>query len=340
MRSRGNAAMKFIIALGVLAFLFLFLCSFVMKKALRPNERELVTVREKYSPFDRGRAWKDLEHIVGIGPRTAGSEALGQLREYLKHELALARMPVSEHAFEAATPKGVLKMVNLVAVSQGTKPGIILLTNHYDTKLFENFRFVGANDGGSTTAWMLEMARTMGPRREGRSIWFVWLDGEESFGPWSATDGLYGSRAFVKHLKETEDLKKVEAVVNVDMIGDAYLGIHRDKNGAPWLQDLVWDTAARLGYGAHFGRIPRHMEDDDLPFREAGLTTLLLIDFSYGGSIIEHQRNWHTAEDTLEKVRAESLQAVADVIYHALPEIEGNLDARRQATVKGSDAVH
>ncbi len=318
--------MKFIIALGVLAFLFLLLSSVLMKKALRPNERERVIIREKYSPFDRARAWRDLEHIVGLGPRTAGSEEAGRMRDYLKRELSLAGLNTFEHTFDAETPKGKRTMTNLWAESKGSKPGIIILSNHYDTKSFEEFRFVGANDGGSTTAWLLEMARVIGPRRDGRTIWLVWFDGEESFGKWSETDGLYGSRAFARHLKERGDLAAVNALINVDMIGDTYLNIRQDTNGAPWLQDIVWDTAQRLGYRAHFSRFPRDIQDDDAPFRQAGISTLLLIDFSYGGSIAEHVKNWHTAKDTLDKVRPESLQAVADVIYHALPAIEGYLD--------------
>jgi hypothetical protein len=318
--------MKFIIVLGVLTFLFLFLAALGMRKALKPDERQRVAIRQKHSPFQSARAFNDLEQILAIGPRTAGSEGAQQCRDYLKHALAMCGVNVREHRFDADTPLGKRTMVNLVAVVEGTKPGAIVLGNHYDTKHFTDFTFVGANDGGSTTAFMLEAARMFGPRREGHPLWLVWFDGEEAFGKWSDTDGIYGSRAFVEEMKRTGELAQIRAMINFDMIGDRYLGIARDKNAAPWLRSIFWDTGVRLNYGAHFERLPRDIIDDDLPFRKAGVPTLLLIDFSYGGSMVEHQRNWHTANDTIDKVCAESLQAVADVLYHALPAIEGYLD--------------
>ena len=321
--------MKFIVIAGLLVFVLLMVLSFVTKKSLKPNERERVLIRAKHSPFDRNRACRDLETIVGFGPRPPGSEALAALRRYLKRELAACGVTFREHAFQADTPQGKRTMVNLVAMVEGTHSGVILLGNHYDTKYFADMDFVGANDGGSTTAWMLEMARALGRTRTGRSLWLTWFDGEEAFETWSKTDGLYGSRAFIEHLRETDELDQVEAMINVDMIGDCYLRILRDRKAAPWLEGIVWDTAQQLGYRNHFGRLALSIEDDHIPFREAGIPALELIDFSYGGSILEHRKNWHTERDTLDKVCAESLQAVADVIYHALPAIDGHLDQRR-----------
>lgn len=318
--------MKVILVLGILTFLFLWLTSFALKRSLKPNELERVVIQQKYSPFDSKRAFKDLDTIVGFGPRTAGSPESAELREFIKHELAMNGIRCFEQAFDADTPLGKKSMVNLVAVIEGTRSEIILIGNHYDTKLFTDFPFVGANDGGSSTAWMLEMARALGPRRDGRTLWLAWFDGEEAFGKWSDTDGLYGSKACAKHLLENKEIAKLQAMINVDMIGDTYLGIQKDKNAAQWIQEIVWDTARRLGYQRHFGRLAGNIQDDDFPFRQAGIPSLLLIDFSYGGSMIEHQKNWHTANDTMDKVSAASLQAVADVFYHALPAIDGYLD--------------
>lgn len=215
-------------------------------------------------------------------------------------------------------------MTNLVGVVQGTLPGLILLSNHYDTKYFPEFTFVGANDGGSTTAWMLEMARSLGPQREGRTIWLCFFDGEEAFQEWTETDSLYGSRAFVQHLAETGEAAQVRAIINVDMIGDCRLGIFKDPGAPAWLQDAVWEQAKRLGYGKAFLLSGRNIQDDHIPFRRAGIPALELIDFEYGGSAVAHQNTWHTARDTLDKVCAASLQAVGDVIYHALPVIESH----------------
>jgi len=323
----GNTALKVIVVMGVLAFGLLLLVAVGLNKALKPNERERVSRAPAYTtPFDANRAFRDLEQIVGFGPRPPGSEAQAKLRAYVKREVAQAGLRVREHRFEAETPLGPREMVNVVAVVQGARPGIILLGNHYDTKHFEDFAFAGANDGGSSTAWMLEMARALGPSREGRSLWLVWFDGEEAFAERPATDGLYGSRAFVEHLHETGELEQVAAMINVDMIGDCYLRILRDGDAPDWLSNVVWEMAHRIGYRMHFSDMMLDVQGGHLPFRRAGVPSLAVIDFSYGGSPLEHRKNWHTANDTLDKVCPKSLQAVAGVIYHSLAGIEGYLD--------------
>ncbi len=328
MDRKGQTAMKVILVMGILSFVCLWLISAAMKRALTPDETQRVQLAASQSPFDMARAWADLERVVAFGPRQPGSEGLEVLRGYLRNELAAAGFTVREQAFDAETPAGTKRMVNLVAESKGDRDGVIALTNHYDTKHFADFDFVGANDGGSTTAWMLEMARTLGPARRGCTVWLVWLDGEEAWEKWGPGDSLYGSRAFVRHLRETGELVKIRAVVNLDMIGDAYLGIHRDPDAPRWLLNAVWGTALRLGYGRHFLDGVKRVQDDHLPFREAGIPALEVIDFSYGGTFATHQRNWHTAGDTLDKVRAESLKAVGDVLYHALSAIEAGMGRR------------
>jgi hypothetical protein len=327
MYGHDNTAMKVIVIVGVLTLTVLLLAALLMKRSLKPDESERVRVVASESPFDQARAWRDLEFIVGLGPRPAGSDNAASLRRYLTGELQGIGLGVREHAFEAKTPVGVKSMVNLITEIKGARGDVILLTNHYDTKQFDKFTFVGANDGGSTTAWMLEMARALKPRAgRGYTLWLAWLDGEESFGRWSADNSLYGSRALVAHLKEKGELSRIRAVINVDMIGDAYLCILRDPDAPAWLLNPVWDTARRFGYTRHFGMAARQVDDDHIPFREAGVPALEIIDFSYGGSLVQHALNWHTEQDTLDKVRAESLKAVGDVIYHSLTVIEAQLD--------------
>ncbi len=327
MYGHDNTAMKVIVVVGVATIILLFVLALVMKRSLKPDPSELVRVIESQSPFDQARAWQHLEFIVGLGPRPAGSEKAAALRQYIANALSGAGLTVREQAFEAKTPAGPKSMVNLITEIKGARRDIILLTNHYDTKLFDKFVFVGANDGGSTTAWMLEMARALKPRAgTGYTLWLAWLDGEESIGKWSREDSLYGSRALVAHLKETGELARVRAVINVDMIGDAYLGIKRDPDAPAWLLNPVWDTARRFGYTQHFSIAAQQVEDDHVPFREAGIPALEIIDFSYGGTLVHHAMNWHTAQDTLDKLRPESLKAVGDVIYHSLPVIEAQAD--------------
>ena len=322
----GHIAMKIILIGGILVFIFLFFSALTMKRALKPDETQRVTVGKHQTPFDGTRAFQDLERIVAFGPRPSGSEALEKTRDFIVRQLEAAGLSVRRFPFEAATLIGKVNMVNLVGIIKGTSPDIILIGNHYETKLFTDFTFVGANDGGSTTAWMLEMARAIGPTRQGRTIWLCFFDGEEAFKTWSREDSLYGSRHLVETLKKSGELSSVKTMINVDMIGDAYLGIHRDPDAPKWLHSIIWDTAERMGYGKHFSRRGMTIEDDHIPFREAGIPTIELIDFMYGGSVIDHQRTWHTPNDTLDKVSAASLQAVGDVIYNALFDIDAYLD--------------
>lgn len=319
--------------IGVVAlvvFACLLFVAWGVDKLLARDESQRPAPKADASPFDGQRAYRDLEAIVGMGARVAGTEGIEKLRAMIRRELQAAGLEVREYAFEAATPLGARPMVDLIGVVEGTKPGIIVLGNHYDTKYLPDIDFVGANDGGSSTAWMLEMARVLGPQRDGRTLWLCFFDGEEAFGQWSAVDGLYGSRALVEKLKADGELADVKAMVNVDMIGDCYLAIYKDVAAPAWLTRTVWDTAESLGYAQHFVLFSHGIDDDHAPFRRAGVPALNVIDFRYGGSALDHRRNWHTSKDRLDMVCAESLQVVGDVIYHALAGIDDALDERGQ----------
>lgn len=274
------------------------------------------------SPFDGARAFRDLEGILALGPRYAGSEGSLATADYLERELGAVGLKLDRYGFTAYTPLGRRSMTNLVAVCQGTRPGTIVISGHYDTKYLPYINFQGANDAGSSTAFLLEMARVLGPQREGYSVHLVWFDGEEAFVEWSDTDSLYGSRNMVQSLGSQNRLSEIRAMVNVDMIGDCHLNVLRDPRAPRWLFEAIWGTAAELGYVREFSSVERAMDDDHVPFREAGVPAINLIDFEYGANRFEHDLNWHTARDTLELVCAESLQVVGDVIFHALPRIE------------------
>lgn len=279
-------------------------------------------------PFDGLHAYETLKKVVALGPRPVGSPQAEALRQLIRAEIGQAGLDLKEMPFTAETPFGKRSMVNLLAEVKGDRDGVIALTNHYDTKLFDHFQFVGANDSGSTTAWMIEMARVLGPRRQGRSVWLIWFDGEEAFKEWSSTDGIYGSKEMVRHLRANNELARIKALINVDMIGDCYLGIMRDPGAPSWLSNALWKSAAELGHERAFLPDGHVIEDDHMPFRLAGVPCLNLIDFEYGGSPSEHQATWHTAHDTIDRVCPASLQVVGDVIYHALPAIDAFLDAQ------------
>ena len=267
------------------------------------------------SGFDSTRAYGHMRDLVEIGPRVSGTPANVKTRQYITTTLASIGIKAVEQPFEAKTPLGVVKMANIVATLPGTRPERIIVGSHFDTKLFREFRFVGASDGGSSTAALLELARALKARTTRPfTIELLFLDGEEAVGEWTATDSTYGSRYYVDHARQTATLAGIKAFVLLDMIGDRNLNIRRESNSTPWLTDAVWAAAARLGHTRAFLSQTTPIEDDHLPFLKAGVPSVDIIDLDYAA--------WHTAEDTLQNVSAQSLQIVGDVVLAALPDIE------------------
>lgn len=302
-----------------------------MRRALAAGGLLLAAVAWAGPSFDGRRALLHVERLVAFGPRPSGSPALGRARAYLVGELRRAGFRVREQAFTATTPDGPIPMANVVAELPGRRPEVIALAGHYDTKLFRAFRFVGANDGGSSAGLLLELARVLAARHRAApppfTYWLVFFDGEEARREWSASDSLYGSRALVEALRASGELRRLRAVIVADMIGDRDLGIRRETSSTPWLTELLWQTAGRLGHGAHFLDATQRVEDDHLPFLEAGVPAALLIDFDYGGRPGENAF-WHTPEDTLDKLSARSLAVVGEVVLETLPALARELRRR------------
>jgi Zn-dependent M28 family amino/carboxypeptidase len=268
--------------------------------------------------FDSTRAYAHVREQVGLGPRPAGTPANLKLRQYLIKALADAGYKATEQPFEATTPVGRVKMANVVATLAGERPERILLTSHFDSKPIEEFRFLGANDGASSTGALLELARVLKARSRPRfTIEFVFFDGEEAYGEWREPNHTYGSRHYVQAAKTAGSLGSIRAMILLDMIGDRALNLRRDTNSTPWLTDIVWATARKLGHARAFLDEPLPVEDDHMHFVKAGVPSVDLIDLDYP--------DWHTAGDTLDKVSAGSLQIVGDVVLAALPEIEAQL---------------
>lgn len=210
-------------------------------------------------------------------------------------------------------------MVNLVAKIPGASSSVIMLAGHYDTKLFKNFRFVGANDGGSSAAFLLEMARVLGRHRNKYTYWLVFFDGEEALQQWSPTDSLYGSRHLVQKLSADGDLSRVQAMILVDMIADKNLAIDRDENSTAWLNNLMFKTADRLGYSRYFLKNQlTAIDDDHIPFVQAGVSALDIIDLDYG----PNNAYWHSAQDTLAHCSAASLETVGRMVTAMLQELD------------------
>ena len=265
--------------------------------------------------FDSARAFADLKKIVDIGPRPAGSPGAARTREYITAELKAAGLTVEEQAFEGNTPLGPIKMVNLRAVlpgTGGTSGRRLIIAGHYDTKRYDDITFVGANDGGSSAAFLIELARALQGTRHALPIELVFFDGEEAVVEWQGTDNTYGSRHYVAQADRDGTLKDIGALILVDMIGEHDVRLLRDTNSTPWLVDIFWSTARRMNR-PEFSSQEMVINDDHLPFLHAGIPAIDLIDLNYPA--------WHTEGDTMDKVSASSLQAVGDVLLAALPDV-------------------
>jgi Zn-dependent M28 family amino/carboxypeptidase len=275
------------------------------------------TAPAKDTPFSEQRAGADLQTIVGFGPRPAGSEALAKTRNYIVAELKKAGLEPQLDEFDARTPKGPRHMINIRATRRGARSSIIAVTGHYDTKLFDNFKFVGASDGGSSAAWLLEFARSTAGLKLQNTLEFIFFDGEEAVVEWTDDDSVYGSRYDVDRRNRARSLSDLKALILVDMIGDKNLNIRKESASTGWLKDIIWNTAESLGYRKEFPKDQMDISDDHIPYLKASVPAVDLIDFDYP--------YWHTADDTLDKVSAHSLKIVGDVIYASLPQIDQRL---------------
>jgi len=288
--------------------------------------------KPKTTEFDAERAFAHVKAQVGFGPHPAGSPAIEKTRDYLVRELKSYGLKTTLDEFTPNTPRGKVKMKNVIAELPGETPDLIIISSHYDTKPYKEFTFVGANDGGSSTGALLEIARVMAGEKQKRrfTYQFVFFDGEEAFcAEWgeclNGQDHTYGSRHMVERLREEKQLSRVKAMILLDMIGDKDLTIPREQTSSGWLVQAIWGTAEELGYVKQFPRRPFTIGDDDhLPFLQAGIPAVDIIDFEYGEGP-EDNRYWHTKDDTLDKLSPQSLKIVGDVLLLSLPKIEAQI---------------
>ena len=276
--------------------------------------------------FSGAQALAFTKRLVAFGPRPSGSEAIRKTQAYILGELKDCGCQVTQDDFTGATPLGPTRMKNIIARFPGTSGAIIAITGHYDTKSMPGRFFTGANDGGSSAAFLLETARALNHGARQDEVRLVWLDGEEAVAQWTETDSLYGSRHLAEKWAADGALARIKALINVDMIGDRDLDILDDYNSSAPLRELVWSIADRLGYGKHFLRRPGAIDDDHIPFLREGVNALDLIDFDYG----PNNSFWHTDKDTVDKLSAGSFEIVGRVVLESLKELErtGGADGR------------
>jgi glutaminyl-peptide cyclotransferase len=267
-----------------------------------------------HPPFDAKKAWAHLEAQVKVGPRPSGTAAANKTRDYIQQQLKAAGVDSRLQVFIANTPLGETSMANVIATIPGRRPERIVLGSHFDTKRERDFVFVGANDGASSTGALLELARVLKQRRNEFTIELLFLDGEEAVIAWQGNDNTYGSRYYVENAQKSGTLSGIKAFVLLDMIGDRELVVRREAASTPWLVDIIWNAAGRIGHRATFSNEITAVEDDHIPFLRAGVAAADIIDLD--------NPTWHTARDTMEFVSPQSLQIVGDVVLAALPDIE------------------
>ena len=270
--------------------------------------------------IDAARALQYTREVTAFGPRWVGSPNHRKLENYIYSHLKGDNL--EDDTFTADTVEGKFPVRNIIAKYAGTKDGIIVIAGHYDTPYYlRNTGFVGANDGGSSTGLLLELANQLrGKNQDGYSVWLVFTDGEEAVRQWSDTDSVYGTRHLADLWQKNGTLPRIKAFLLADMIGDADLNIDRDQNSTPWLEDLLYQAASRYGYQSHFFGRATADSDDHIPFAHKGVPVADVIDleFGYGNAF------WHTPQDTMDKLNPKSLQIAGDTILETV-RLVGNM---------------
>jgi len=251
---------------------------------------------------------------IAFGARPDGSPAIGKLRTWIRQQLASDGCEVSGDAFIAQTPDGPLPMENIIAKLPGKSGRAIAITGHYDTKKMPNF--VGANDGGSSTGFLLEFASVMKSRPHNDDIYIVFFDGEEAVRDWSATDSVYGSSHLAKKWSADGTNRRLKALINIDMIGDKNLRFLWDEASVASLREMFWTAAYQLGYSKFFPREGGPIEDDHKPFIDEGVRALDIINFTSQNTF------WHTPKDTMDKLGPKGFQVVGDVLLRVMKQLE------------------
>jgi Zn-dependent M28 family amino/carboxypeptidase len=273
---------------------------------------------ESMGGFDGRRAYAHVAKQVGFGPRPSGSSAIIQTQDYIQSELKSYGCTVETDSFTSDTPAGRLPMKNILVKIPGDKPGVILLGTHYDTKRLENF--VGADDSGSSTGVMLELARLLCAKHGRYNVWIAFFDGEEAVNlVWKDPDDRYGSRQMAARLSMSGDLSKIKAFLLADLVGGRTPHFKRDDTSTEWLNDFVWSLAAKLGYSNIFVEQRGNIGGDDhFSFTQRKVPSVDVIDLD----TVNDVPYWHTPQDTLDKISAKTLAIVGHVFLESVKQLQ------------------
>ncbi len=270
------------------------------------------------SAYRGSAALADTHRAVAFGERPSGSAANLKLREWITAQLKPLGGQLTTDSFTAQTPTGAVPMANIVLRFRGTSGRAVAVTGHFDTKRIPLVHFLGANDGGSSTGFLLEFARVAAKMPHRDDLYVVFFDGEEAVGEWTDRDSVYGSKHLAGKWASDGTLGRLKALINVDMIGDRDLDVMNDGNSNSGLVQQMLSVADKLGYGKYFIRERQGIEDDHIPFAQSGVNVLDVIDFNYG----PNNAYWHTAQDTDDKLSEHSFQVVGDVVVGLVNELE------------------
>ena len=268
--------------------------------------------------FNATNAFRHVEQLVAIGPRYSGSPGIEKAKRYIEAQLSAAGLDIEFQVFDDDTPHGSRKFSNIIAYPKWRRGERIIFASHYDTKWIENVHFVGANDGGSSSGLLLELARVLAAHPMQPTPYFIFFDGEESLGEWGPTNGLFGSRYLVRAWQRRGELAQVRAMILADMIGDKTLDVGIPQNSSAKLAKAVFEASQELGYRGSFSLNSSMIADDHVPFIMAGIPSIDLIDFQFG-STPGLNDYWHTDQDTLDKISPQSIEIVGRTILKALP---------------------
>ncbi len=268
--------------------------------------------------FDGKRAFAHVAKQVSFGPHPSGSPAIIQVQDYIQSELKSYGCKVETDSFASDTPAGRLPMKNILVKISGEKPSIILLGTHYDTKRLDNF--VGADDAGSSTGVMLELARLLCSQHGRYNVWIAFFDGEEAVNfEWKDPDNRYGSRQMAARLAMSGDLPKIKAFLLADLVGGRTPHFKRDDTSTGWLNDFVWSLAAKLGYSSIFVEQRYNVGGDDhFSFTQRKVPAVDVIDLD----TVNDVPYWHTPQDTLDKISAKTLAIVGHVFLECVKQLQ------------------
>ena len=249
-----------------------------------------------------------VEALCAIGPRESNSMGAAEAAAWIAGELdAMGLFPVTD-VFTEKTATGDKTFRNVTATIPGTTRKHILFLTHYDTKRGIGEGFTGANDGGSSTGLLLALAQWfLANPADGTALTFAFLDGEECAEEYGPRDGLHGSRRLAAQMKGART--RIDAVILLDMVGDADLSLTIPSNSDPRLVATLMQSAARLGLKDRVRRKPEEMLDDHQPFLDLGYPAIDIIDFEYG-SAPGLNDYWHTQDDAVDKLSDATLDAV------------------------------